>query len=292
VLTFDTCAWRATFEHAKDLPVTLLWRLRIATEAVMNSLPAGVALGETLKAVLLERCCGVEIALGTANVLVSKVALAIAQGCFLILGIALASRELDAHSVALIGRSGLATYGLGAASLFLAVFVGLAIAAQRELFSRALHRLHAISNHSWRARLARLRAPLARIDHGLGVAVRAPRRVALAVVLFFCGWLSLGFEAWLILRLLTPQVSLANAISIEALASIVRVLFFFIPAGLGAQELGYYGLLQAFGLPDAAAMAAAFMVIKRTKEVFWISLGYVVLSLLPARISELRNPAG
>src|SRR5687768_14359434 len=50
----DTIGWRATFERLDGLRLGLLWRMRVATDGVMNSLPGGVALGEALKIVLLK----------------------------------------------------------------------------------------------------------------------------------------------------------------------------------------------------------------------------------------------
>jgi hypothetical protein len=34
---------------------------------------------------------------------------------------------------------------------------------------------------------------------------------------------------------------------------------------------------SALGLPDAAALGPAFVLLKRAKEIFWIALGYAVL---------------
>jgi hypothetical protein len=36
-------------------------------------------------------------------------------------------------------------------------------------------------------------------------------------------------------------------------------------------------------------VAAAFMLTKRAKEACFIALGYLVLSLLPARVAEVRS---
>ena len=56
---------------------------------------------------------------------------------------------------------------------------------------------------------------------------------------------------------------------------------FFVPAGLGIQDAGYLAFLSAFGA--AAPLAAAFIVVKRTKELIWIAIGYVALLALERR---------
>ena len=51
-----------------------------------------------------------------------------------------------------------------------------------------------------------------------------------------------------------------------------------VPAGLGVQEVGYVALISAAGVANPIAVAAAFSVVKRLKEAFWISVGYGLLA--------------
>jgi hypothetical protein len=50
-----------------------------------------------------------------------------------------------------------------------------------------------------------------------------------------------------------------------------------VPAGLGVQDLGYVLSLRAIGIPDAATVSAAFVLLKRGKDVFWILVGFLLL---------------
>jgi hypothetical protein len=52
-----------------------------------------------------------------------------------------------------------------------------------------------------------------------------------------------------------------------------------LPAGLGVQDLGYLTFLRALQVPDVLNVAAAFLLLKRSKECFWAVVGYVVLAL-------------
>jgi hypothetical protein len=52
----------------------------------------------------------------------------------------------------------------------------------------------------------------------------------------------------------------------------------FAPGGIGVQDVGYLAVLQAYGVPDAASIGPAFVVLKRLKETFWIAIGFGVLA--------------
>lgn len=289
VVSFDTLGWHAVFEHPRHTQIGLLWRVRVTTDAVINTLPGGAALGEALKIILLKRGFQLGLSEAVANVAICKVGIAIAQAAFLVCGIAIASADLNAHSVDLIGQPGLQHWSLWGALSLLLLVVSLGAAVQTGLLVRIVARLGRAGSPPWRARMQRLEAPLARIDHGLGVARRIPGwRVVIALSAFFASYLSLAFEDWLILHLLGIDVSFARALSMAAIISVLRVCFFFIPSGLGAQELGYYGLLKLYGVPHVEEAAAAFAIVKRCKDVIWIGLGYGLLAGLPARVTDVR----
>jgi glycosyltransferase 2 family protein len=61
--------------------------------------------------------------------------------------------------------------------------------------------------------------------------------------------------------------------------ALVRAAAFMVPAGLGVQDAGYVAFLGAFGVPEAATAGAAFVLIKRAKEIVWTALGYLILLL-------------
>jgi glycosyltransferase 2 family protein len=73
----------------------------------------------------------------------------------------------------------------------------------------------------------------------------------------------------------------------EAIVVFMRNLAFFVPAGLGVQDAGYIAFLHAFGIPNAAAGAAAFVIVKRAKELVWVGVGYACLFFLTTRVRPL-----
>ena len=61
----------------------------------------------------------------------------------------------------------------------------------------------------------------------------------------------------------------------------------FAPAGLGVQDAGYAVILQAMGLPGPTT--AAFVLLKRGKELVWIAVGYALLMALRRPAADLSS---
>jgi hypothetical protein len=291
VLGFDSLGWRNTFEHLKLLRLFELWRIRIATEAVSNSLPAGPAIGETLKAMILQRRLRMPLTEAAANVVLAKFTIAIAQALFSVFALVLAAPTLQDNSRTLLGSDGLEWIGFAIAFGFLAIVsLGLWVVARGRLMGRGLERSRSWGGERWRQRLERFVPVFERADHALGLVGRIPRVQTLrAIAWFFAGFMCMGFDNYVILTLLGSGISFTEAVSMEALLALVRIAFFFLPSGLGAQEAGYYLALRAFGVADPETLAAAFMVAKRAKELIWIGIGYAILSSLHMHVSDARD---
>ena len=291
-LACDAGAWRYTFEPALRVSGRELFAIRLATDALSNSLPAGVAVAETMRALFLRERLGMPIAKAAANLVISKLTVVLGQGLFVVLGIAMAAPTLRDNSQRLIGRTGLDQLALAVSLVFLvAMGLVLALLAKGRLLGQLLVAMKRLAGDRSARWLARLERPCGELDHGLASVERLGRvPLALSVLMAFACWAAMGLETWTILRLLSPGVSLSQALSIEAILSIVRVLFFFLPAGLGAQEAGYFALLAIYGVPHADVVAVAFVVAKRLKELVWIGTGYLVLWRLKARPARRSLP--
>jgi len=61
------------------------------------------------------------------------------------------------------------------------------------------------------------------------------------------------------------QISLTDALALEALLCTLRSIAAFVPAALGVQEAGYAMLAPLFGLP--AEMGLAVSLLKRAREI-------------------------
>lgn len=292
VMCCDTFGWRNTFEVPQAFGYFALLRVRIATEAVSNSLPAGPAIGETLKAVIMQRRFDMTLTDAAANVILAKVTIAIAQAFFTVGALVFAAPILQDSSQRFIGGPGLEwlSFGLAFGFLSFAMLVLWAVVRGR-LAGRLLHRTLSISSPRLRQRLERFVPAVQRADHALGVMARVPRlQTVLSLLAFIGGFVCLGLEDFVILSLLGSGVSAPEAIALEAVLAFVRIAFFFLPAALGAQEGVAYFALRAFGVAEPEVLTAAFMVAKRAKELFWIGIGYGLLSSLHVRVGDARRP--
>ncbi|SDI88395.1 lysylphosphatidylglycerol synthase domain-containing protein [Paraburkholderia phenazinium] len=81
------------------------------------------------------------------------------------------------------------------------------------------------------------------------------------------GYLLGAFEAYWALQLLGHPVSLTAALAIEGLTQAVRHAAFFVPAGVGVQDVAVVLLAQLFGVDREVALSLAL--VKRMREVLF-----------------------
>lgn len=87
------------------------------------------------------------------------------------------------------------------------------------------------------------------------------------------GYLLGAFEAYWALQLLGHPVSLTAALAIEGLTQAVRHAAFFVPAGVGVQDVAVVLLAQLFGVDREIALSLAL--VKRMREVLFGCLALV-----------------
>jgi putative membrane protein len=93
----------------------------------------------------------------------------------------------------------------------------------------------------------------------------SPGRLAASAALHLLAWVGSGGGTFIAFRLVGGQVSLADALALEALLCTLRSIAAFVPAALGVQEAGYAMLAPLFGLP--AEMGLAVSLLKRAREI-------------------------
>ena len=82
-------------------------------------------------------------------------------------------------------------------------------------------------------------------------------------------------EVYLMFWLLGNPISWGMAVCLDALAMLFTALGFFIPAAMGVQEGG--NILLALGFKLGFDLGAAFSILRRIREAFWLCLGLVVV---------------
>ena len=269
----------------RGVPFARLVGIRIATEALHVTAPAGFVVADSATAALLETRCGVPVAEGAVLAIARKWLVTRAHAAYILLGAFAGSAALGGVSVRLLGGRGLVWAVAASALAPLAISIALSAGFQGQ---PAIVRLQsALGKLPWaavRTRIAGWRQGAVAVDGHLG-RIGAARAATWAATLSYLGaWLLETIETALILRLVGGPLDLGIAMAAEVGVSLVRSIGNFAPAGLGVQDAGYAVLFEALGVP--APTTAAFVLLKRGKELVWISSGYALLAAMRRRLPD------
>ncbi|WP_437842094.1 lysylphosphatidylglycerol synthase domain-containing protein [Sorangium sp. So ce1153] len=270
----NTGAGRPTAAPAR---FTRYLSLTLATEALNMSVPAGAALSESVTFYLLQRWCGVPGPQGIAGIAARRSLILLANAVYVGIALALGFGHLERASIPLLGAPGLpwlvvlSGLGLLASALALAgaLFSG-------TVASRVFAQLRRLPGRRVRDYVEARAAAFAATDRHAAALGERRGALAAAALLLVGMWLAEGLETLFILRLLGVDVSLAEVLSFEVVLAFLRAAAFMVPAGLGVQDAGYVAFLGALGVPGAMTVGAAFVLLKRAKEIVWIGLGLLV----------------
>src|SRR4029450_1323214 len=219
--------------------------------------PTAALGGEGVKAWLLRD--RLPLGGGGPSVIIAKTTITLAQGLFLLLGIAVASTGFG-HSPLLLGMQWL----LGLEVLALVIFI---VVQTRGVVGWGVGQLERLG-----VRSAGAGRTAARVDRTLNTFYRhTHRRLTLSIAFHLAAWLLGAVESYLILKFLGIEASLATATGMEAFGTGVRFATFLVPASLGVQEGGFVVTFVALGL--SAADGVAFGLVRRLRELVWIAVG-------------------
>jgi len=243
----------------------LFW-LRLGGEALNQLTPTASLGGEPFKASRLQ-ADGIPLEVASASVVIMKGILVLSLVLYIFVGLALAPvylPEAAKHMLFLI----LAALGLAAAGI---IFV---VVQRREPFGNSFRFL---DRRGWLPHFLRDQEGfLENLDTAMSQFYRQyPSRAALAFFLFFLSWLLHSVEVFVIFWLLGHPISWGLAVCLDALAMLFTALGFFIPAAIGVQEGG--NILLAMGFNLGFDLGAAFSIVRRIREAFWLCLGLVVV---------------
>jgi uncharacterized membrane protein YbhN (UPF0104 family) len=251
---------------------------RFAGEAVAMSLPAGGVVVESLNPVLLKERCGLGYGDAVAGMAAKKWLVMRAHAVYIALSVAVGFRFLSERSQAIVGVPGLPWIVLGSALVPLLLSVGLeASLARGSVAGKLVRALASLPSKRLQAWVASRGLAIAETDARFARIAAARGACARGLVIFAGAWLLESVETLVILRVLGAEVGLGEVLSFEAGLSLLRSMAFFSPAGLGVQDLGYIAFLGSLGIPEAASIAAAFVILKRAKEMVYVAAGYAVL---------------
>ncbi|MGE5126656.1 MAG: lysylphosphatidylglycerol synthase domain-containing protein [Betaproteobacteria bacterium] len=278
----ETAAWWVLFGRVAARPRALgLFAVRLAGEALLMGLPSGSMVNESMQPYLLKRRCGVPLETGIVATIGRKFFGVLAHGVFLALATLLTWPELDRASHATIGRGGLPWLLLAGASTLTALALAGALATAHGRMADRLHRRLDRWGGRWLGSwLERNAVRFAHADADLAsFFTRDQPGLVPPLLLYLLAWLFRALETLVFLRLLGVHVSLPESMVIESSLILLRALAVPVPGGLGVQDVGYVLSFRALSLPDATTVGAAFVLMKRGKDLFWVALGFLVLAL-------------
>jgi uncharacterized protein (TIRG00374 family) len=229
--------------------------------------------GEPVRASLLAGKIGYPRALATATV--HRHAEMTSQFVFLLLGAGVSLVHFDLPAVLRIA----ALAGLG----FLgAVILWMTIALRHGAFVALLDRFA----RGPLRRLGRFRATAALLDERIGEIYECRREHFLESAGWcFLGWCGGFLETYVVMRLLSPDAGLFEAIAIETLAMLANTVLFFIPGRIGTAEGVRTALWVLVGF--SAAQGIAYGLVRRARELLWLAPGMVVL--LKRHVLDIRH---
>ena len=262
----DTLAWRVLV--ARPVPFGLIFRARLAGEAVNLATPTMAVGGEPLKAYLLRP--HVPLVDGFVSVIADKTTIVVGQIFFLAAGL------LAAHAVAPTGRLiPIMTGLLGVEILAIGGFVVVQASGGLGGGGRLLGRIR--SRIGWAGGARYLRG-LGDLDRALAALYRDDRRrLLVSAVVHAVAWATGGLEIYIVMRLLGTDVPLLTSMIIEAFAGGVKFASFMVPASLGALEGGYVAFFEAFGLTATAGLS--FVLVRRLREMVWAGIGFLAMGV-------------
>ena len=280
IVSFDSIAWRILFANlGTSVSLRVLAMTRTASEALVLTLPGGVAAAESMKPVFLNRASSLDYPTGIAGVFLKKCFVAISQGMYVLLGFA-AGLLLSGTSAlsALSWKTVLPLLaGIGVGLIVLGV-TGLVLCYSTEE-SRIVNRLVGwLPQESMRTKTKGVLAQIKEVISRL----RTTRVKSLIPVMFLLlgAWLMEMAESYVALHVLSIPSTLPEILAMEVSVSLLRSFVFFVPASVGVKEFGYAAFLAAAGVPDPINSAAAFAVLKRSRELAVICAGYLVIAFI------------
>lgn len=227
-------------------------QLRWIREAVNNLLPTAQGGGEFVAARLLRRR-GVPLATAIGGTVADLMLEMATQVLFTVLGIALLARMVGHTGPVAALTNGLLFAALIAATVFAAMWLGLAAVIETVVIRLA-------RSLGWPAT-----GQVGGLHEALIGCYRSPGRVAAGACWHLLSWLLGGVEVWLVLHFFGRDTGIGSALIIESLGQAAKAMGFTVPGAIGVQEGGYVVVGGLLGISPEIAIALSL--VKRLREV-------------------------
>ena len=276
----NTAAWKIILTTPyKTISFSKLFQIHVAGESMYRFIPVGVVVGEAAKIFLLTKQSRFESPEAVSSLVIRKLLMGLSQGMYIGLGVLLGILLSQGNESVQLVFAGVSVVVLGA---FLLIGIKLSRGSFFTWLFSFLRKLPVVG-----PKAANNKPFFERTDIQLkDFFIRKRRQGVLAFFLFFGGWLTEAFETYLIIAVLGMTVLPYQVMIFEPIVSLTRSLAFFIPGGLGVMDSGYVSAFGSAGIANVATAGAAFILIKRSKELFWIVIGLLSMWLQGRNIAE------
>lgn len=282
VYSMETWGWHFAFGagSGSGLRYRTLWRIRLCGEAVNNVVPSATVGGEAVKVYLLQKR-GVPVGRAAVATIVGRTVQTLMQVTFIALGTAAFFHIAQGRTAVRLAMAGLLALSVG-------LVIGMFYLQSHGMFAVLLNL--AAKLHLPFARSPAQRATFLRIDQQVLRFYRRDRRdFVRSAACYLSAWLLDTFDVFLVSVLLGMAINWPRALAIEAFISVVRLLGFLIPGGLGIQESGIALVCGLAGLP--AEFGPAYAVIRRGRDLSYAALGWAMLYLEETNLRALTARA-
>ncbi len=273
IFYFDTLGWSYSFPKKlpDNIPLRNLYFIRIVGETLNAVIPFSASLGgEPVKAELLKRRYDIPLSEGFASILIVHTTFWISLNLFVIGGIVMTLKTLPLTP--LLWNSVL---------IFLIVLGTVAVLLIIGLHYGIFRQVHAIGNKwKWWGTFSYAKAKkfLKLDDQIKRFYTTNPKRFLFSIFFNFLGWFTGVFEVYYMAKILNMPIGFAEAWLFEALIQVLRIVTFFIPSSIGAQEGGIVLIFSQFGFPKQLSLT--FAILRRVREIAWISFGLTLWSFI------------
>ena len=262
--TLDSYSWKLCIENLVNTRLKLyqVFKIRVIGEA-FNYILFQVG-GEPIKAFLLKNNYNIRYKSSIGSLILAKtiILFALIVFCFFGLLSIFYTNKLGVNfeKASLIGF------------IFFTTLISLFFLVQRYKLTSKLHK---IFKNKLSKKFNNLFKQLKETEHKISEFYKKTKKDFFKIFfLNLFNWFLGAFELYVIFYLLDQKISFIEAIAIETLVQLVRAMLFFIPSNLGTQE-GVF-VLAVNVLKESTSLGLAVAVIRRLREVIWISIGLML----------------
>lgn len=280
---FFAVGWYYAFPKSlpQHIPLTDLYHIRVVGEALNAVVPWAASLGgEPIKADLLRTRRGLPLSEGYASILIVHTTFYIALILFVMGAVVTTYRTLPLTPV--LQKIVLVFF------VFLGVLTALLLVGLRSGLFKHIHNLGEFFKW-WGNDSAEKRRRYLELDEEIKVFYgRNRQRFFLSTILNFAACFAGVLEVYLIAQVMGMSLSFGASWLIEALIQGLRIITFFIPASIGAQEGGIALIFLQFGFEKS--LGVTFALIRRIREIIWIVIGLVTWVVIDKKwLSEKKG---